>query len=106
MPENIILPLVITILSELFIILLFRVKKINIYITSLCINLITNLSLNLALHHAGYDYYYIVLYILEVIVFIIEGIVYYLLTKNFKRAMLLSFVCNLFSYLIGLLIIY
>ena len=103
---NIIIPLVVTILSETLIVVLFRFKKINIYITTVGINVVTNLSLNIALHHAGYNYYYIVLYALEIAVFLIEGIIYYLIIKDFRKAMLLSLLCNLFSYLIGLLIIY
>lgn len=106
MPDNIIIPLIVTILSELLIVILFRFKRLNIYITVLGINIFTNLSLNLILRYISYDYYYIVLYLLEIFIFIIEGLVYYFITKDFRKSMMLSLLCNMFSYFLGLLIVY
>lgn len=52
-------------------------------------------------------YKYILLTIIgEGIVFILESIIYYFVLKvNMKQAILLSFICNLFSYILGILLI-
>ena len=42
----------------------------------------------------------------ELSVILLEAIIYYLLLKlSFKKTIIISFVCNLFSFLLGLLII-
>ena len=91
--------LLITILSEELVLLIMNVKDSRLYLSLLIINIITNLSMNIILQFVS-DYY-LWLYILEVCVFIIEGLVYLLITKDIKKAIIISLVCNVCSYLIG-----
>ena len=91
--------LLITILSEELVLLIMNVKDSRLYLSLLIINIITNLSMNIILQFVSN--YYLWLYILEVCVFIIEGLVYYLITKDIKKAIIISLSCNLLSYIIG-----
>ena len=91
--------LLITILSEELVLLIMNVKDSRLYLSLLIINIITNLSMNIILQFVSN--YYLWLYILEVCVFIIEGLVYLLITKDIKKAIIISLVCNVCSYLIG-----
>lgn len=93
--------LLITILSEELVLLIMNVKDSRLYLSLLIINIITNLSMNIILQFVSN--YYLWLYILEVCVFIIEGLVYLLITKDIKKAIIISLVCNVCSYLIGLI---
>ncbi|MCR5564528.1 MAG: hypothetical protein K6F59_01860, partial [Gammaproteobacteria bacterium] len=58
-----------------------------------------NLSMNIILQFVSN--YYLWLYILEVCVFLVEGLVYLLITNDIKKAIIISLVCNMCSYLIG-----
>ena len=93
--------LLITILSEELVLLIMNVKDSRLYLSLLIINIITNLSMNIILQFVSN--YYLWLYILEVCVFIIEGLVYLLITNDIKKAIIISLVCNVCSYLIGLI---
>ena len=45
------------------------------------------------------------LYVGEILVFLVEALVYYqFLELKFRRALVLSFVCNLISFIVGLII--
>ncbi len=93
--------LLITILSEELVLLIMKVKDSRLYLSLLIINIITNLSMNIILQFVSN--YYLWLYILEGCVFIIEGLVHLLIMNDIKKAIIISLVCNLCSYLIGLI---
>ncbi len=93
--------LLITVLSEELVLLIMNVKDSRLYLSLLIINIITNLSMNIILQYVSN--YYLWLYILEVCVFIIEGLVYLLITNDIKKAIIISLICNVCSYLIGLI---
>lgn len=94
--------LFVTIIIEELVLLLFRTKKANIYLGCLGMNILTNLSLNIYLQFAAN--YYQSLTILEIVVFVVEGLLYLCLTKNVQKAFVLSAICNIASYLIGMII--
>lgn len=100
-------PLILTIILELISLFLFY-KKINYPIKKFILimiltNTITNVSLNLILNNliCTMIQYYIILISLEIIVFLVEGIVYYRFIKNLKLSLLMSLLFNLISLFIG-----
>lgn len=105
------IPLMITIISELMCLLIFfpifkiRIKKL--FFIQIGMNCVTNISLNLILRLFVYNQYYIyILLFLELVIVIIEAIIYSIFMKNVKRGVMLSIICNIASYLIGTLFIY
>lgn len=95
--------LMVTIVIEEIGLLIQREKNYKIYIACLIVNIITNISLNILLQYLS-DNYYLFLVILEIVIFIIEAFVYYLVNKNIVKSIRLSLICNLLSLLIGSLI--
>lgn len=99
MLKLILIPLVVTIITEELTLLVCKCKQISIYIVCLVMNIITNVSLNFLIQII--PNYYLGLILLELSVFVIESIVYFLFTKSFKKAILYSLLCNLVSLIIG-----
>lgn len=95
--------LVLTITIEILALLIQREKTIKIYFLSIIINIFTNISFNFAIQVFPLNNYYII--VLEIIIVIIEFLCYYVLIKDIKRAIRISFICNLLSYFIGVLLI-
>lgn len=95
--------LIITLVVEEVILLILREKNIKVFILCFFLNILTNPMMNLGLGLVS-NYYYLWLGLAEVIVFIIEALIYYLLTNDFKRSIVISLACNLGSLIIGLLI--
>lgn len=93
-----------TLLIELIILLLLRRKDWKILIVAVVTNIITNLSLNILLQYISPNLYYILLFIFEVVIVLIEALVYYCYSRNLKEAFKLSICCNLASYILGLLL--
>lgn len=99
--RSLVLALVLTILIEYALLLvLVRKDALRLLWYSILINSFTNPLLNFS-----YNYVFHELYPLEIAVAVIEGIlIRYLLETGYKRAFAISFVANLASLLIGLLI--
>ena len=96
-------PLIITLASELLCLLVMKQKSYKIYLLCFCMNIITNLSLNIVLQHV--ENYYLVLVLLEVAVVFIEAGGYYWIKRDVKKALFISVICNIISYLIGVLLL-
>lgn len=97
-------PLITIILSVLLeLIVLSKFKKILIpfHLYFIVINIITNIAMNNLL--GLFSHYYWGLIILELAVFLLEGLIYTLLLKNYKLAFLISLSCNVVSLIGGLL---
>ena len=95
-------PLLITIDSEALCLLMYKEKRPLIYLIQGVMNIITNLSLNFILTYVNStNNDTLILFILEVVVFIIEGIVYSIIYKNALIGFILSFACNILSYSFG-----
>lgn len=106
--EYLLPPLLITIAVECTLVfLLFKKPKYSYYV--LLLNILTNPLLNFIMliyySYMGMTYYYILLYTLEVIVVVTEGILFNKMTDmKLWKSLLLSFGLNAASYLSGLLI--
>ena len=94
--------LIITIITEELCLVILRERRLKVYIICLKMNILTNVSMNILLQYA--HNYYLSLVILEIIVFLVEGIIYFIVTRNLKLAILYALVCNLSSLSIGVLI--
>ena len=102
---NLIIRIILTILLEIGIALLFKIKKKNqlLYIT--IINVITQIGLNVALNiinfykgQWAFTFYYV---LLEFLIILIESIFYKKILQNGK-AFLYALIANLFSFGLGL----
>lgn len=94
-----------TMIIEFLIVKMFFIKK-KVFISVLLVNLLTNPLIvylyNLMLLF-GFKYIFFVTIIMEIMVCIIEGIVYkYLLNISWKKALGTSLLANATAYLIGL----
>lgn len=96
--------LVITLICEALVIFIFNEKHKWPYIICLGMNLITNPLMNFILLKLDSNFYYLGVFIFELLVFLIEGIGYSLYYKNIKKGLSISFFCNLASYVIGLML--
>ncbi len=107
LPLEIVKNYLLTVLLEIMVLMIFREKRIKVYIASIIINLITNVPLNLFLltYYFSNDWHYIITLIsLELLIIVIEVLLYYLLIKDKKRSIIYGVFCNLYSFLIGLII--
>jgi hypothetical protein len=97
---SILLALILTILVEFIVYCLFIQKKfLSLLAYSVLINSITNPLMNLALG-LGLN-----IILLEFLVFVAEiFLIKSLLSLNYKKAALISFVANIISFLLGVLI--
>lgn len=93
---------VIVSLSLELIVLLFLKKKNPLFISLFIItNIITNILMNNILLY--FSNYTLGLIILELAVFIIEGLIYSIILKDIKKAFIISLLCNLSSLFGGIL---
>lgn len=96
--------LILTIVIELIVLLILRERNYKIYLLSIIINIITNVSLNIYVQFIDVRYYYLIITFLEILIVIIEAIGYNLIYKDYKKSLLIAFLCNIASYLLGLLL--
>ena len=92
-----------TLVCELLVLILFKVKPFILAVGGI-MNIITNLTMNVLIIKINLPNYHLMVLILEIIVVIIESCVYYALIKKLKSAFILSFVANVFSYGMGILL--
>jgi hypothetical protein len=97
--------LIITIVIELLMLFLQREKNYKIYLFSVLINVITNVSLNVGIQLVEPSYYYLVVTLSEAMIVLIEALAYFWICKDFKKSLRISLVCNLTSFLLGLILI-
>lgn len=108
LPIVIIRSLIITLLVEVIIAYLLRYRKkdlINIFLANIFTNPLLN-SLTVYIHfHYGLKWRNIVLFFLEIIVVIVEGIIYrkYLQARKIN-GYILSLILNILSFIIGMII--
>ncbi len=94
--------LFVTLLIEGVILLLFRIRDRRIWILFILMNVTTNLTMNWLLEFLRP--YLMWLTILEVIIFILEGLLYGKVSQSIRKGLLLSLVCNLASLVGGYLL--
>lgn len=102
--RQIILPLILTILLELIILLLFKEKRKIVYLAQIGMNCMTNISLNLTIYHisfSNFKTYILFLIVAEIVIIIVEMLLYLPVVKKLKRSFLYAFCSNIVSALIG-----
>ncbi|MDY4787863.1 MAG: hypothetical protein SO253_00930 [Bacilli bacterium] len=93
--------LLLTLFSELLILLLIiKEKDYRMYLILILTNIISNVSFNLILTSSSN--YYLVLYLGEVVVFIVEAFVYYFFYHDIYQSIKVSLLCNLGSLVLGM----
>ena len=102
------LALILTILIEVFIAYILKIKNASDIKKIIFINICTNLPLNILVTCLGYVINYnvllwIIVPVLEVFVFLIEGYYFKKLSYKLINSYSLSFVLNSISYLIGVI---
>lgn len=100
---NLIYALLLTLIIELPICFFcFKNKNYKSLLMIIITNFITNISMNLIYIYINNSLQFLI--ILEIIVFCLEGLAYYLLLQQNIKSYLISFIANLISLVIGLII--
>lgn len=106
--KSMIICLVCTLIIELIVALVLSVRDKRDLLNIILVNILTNplvVSISLYIHVCYGNYYYrISMVILEVLVFIVEGIIYKKVLKREINPFLLSLILNASSYGLGLII--
>lgn len=106
--KSLIICLVCTIIIEVFVAFLLKVRDKKDLINVILVNVLTNplvVSISLYVHVCyGYFYYRICIILLEILVLIVEGAIYKRVLKRKFNPYLLSFLLNVSSYGLGLII--
>ncbi len=105
--EIYLVPLILTIIIEYVIVKLFFLNE-KVIMNVLFVNLITNPALNLFviwLEIHNYENIWPIIYMLEILIFIAEGIMYKHLFKiSYKKGIIVAFVSNLATFLCSFLL--
>lgn len=96
-------PLISTILIEAAVLLLLRERRWNVLMMSVVMNILTNVPLNIYVGFSYHDLTYIHIILLEVGVVLVETILYYAVTRDIRKSIFYSVLCNAMSYLLGFL---
>lgn len=94
--------LLLTISVELGMLRLMGEKHRKVFVGSVVINILTNIPLNLVLFAVGSTIGSLLTG--ELLVLVLEAIGYYILIHDWKRAFIYSLLCNVTSFLVGVLI--
>ena len=98
---NLLLALIPTIVIELGVLWLLRERRRLVLWASVVVNVLTNVPLNLFVHLVANSW--TIIAVGELLVFGGEALWYYLFTKEVRRAVVYSFLCNAVSFLTGVL---
>ena len=97
-----------TVILESIMLFILKERKIDIFAFVASLNVFTNLTINSILIILSPDSnidYYLWVAALEIAVLIVEFLFIYLYTKDKRKSILYSLCCNMFSYIIGSLIL-
>lgn len=96
--------LIVTITIEIIFLFFQREKGIKIYLTCFIMNIFTNITMNILLQYFSNNYYNLLI-IFEILVFLIEGFIYAFIKKSIPKGLRISFISNVASLIIGILIL-
>lgn len=99
---NIIIPLVLTIIVEFFVLVLLGEVCNKILFSSVCVNILTNPTLNIILADSELND----VVFGEIIVFVVEGIWYVCFGKKIEEALIYSGLCNTISFFSGIMLFF
>lgn len=102
LPYSMLNALVGTLVIECLVLLAQRERRWQVLAASAVMNVVTNLSLNLFIHTCSVSLWGLVA--LELLVFAIEAVAYYLVLHDVRRSLLYSGLCNATSLSLGLLV--
>jgi hypothetical protein len=94
--------LLLTISVELGMLRLMGEQRRKVFVGAVVINILTNVPLNLVLLTVGSSI--VGLLTGELLVVIVETVGYYILIRNWQRSFVYSLLCNVTSFLVGVLI--
>ena len=94
--------LLLTISVELGMLRLMGEQRRKVFIGAVVINILTNVPLNLVLLTVGNSIGRLLTG--ELLVLVVEAVGYYILIRNWQRSIVYSLLCNVTSFLIGVLI--
>ncbi|MDE6241666.1 MAG: hypothetical protein K2M08_04490 [Anaeroplasmataceae bacterium] len=100
-------PLILTLLIETIALVILKERRKRVYLLSIGMNVVTNISLNLIGYYANIEkiwVYVLMVIILEAVIWILEGLGYYLEIKEKRKAILYTLVCNGMSFFIGIIL--
>lgn len=98
------LPLFLTLIIEVGGLFLFKERRGKIYFVAVLMNIITNISLNLFNYYVIIEVIWVawlVLIFLEFFIWFLEGVGYFILLRNPKRAICYTLVLNMSSFFLG-----
>lgn len=98
---------ILTCIIEIVVLFIIKEKRKEIYLFSIFINLFTNIPLNIFILNYSFSSipsYFLIVLLLELVIIIIEAMLYYLIFKNVIKGLKYSLILNISSYLIGLII--
>ena len=84
--------LLMTLMLEVLSMVLQRIKNVKLYFVLIVTNIFTNVLMNFALYYIPRSYYNLVLVLFEISVVFIEGLIFNLLIKNYKKSFRISFI--------------
>lgn len=96
-------PLIATIIMEALVLLMLRERRWNVLAASVVINIMTNVPLNLYVWYKITSISLLQFVMFESIVFVVESLLYLIVTRNIRKSILYAFLCNLISCLGGIL---
>lgn len=102
--KDFLLPLLVTIILELLMLYWLKEKHKKIFILSILMNAFTNISLNLFIFVFSFKspiQYFLMVFLIELGIWIFEGIMYHQFLHDVKKSVKYSFFCNGFSFLMG-----
>jgi hypothetical protein len=102
---NLGIALLITLIVEVVVVVFISRKSFLLVGTVIVINLITNPLMNILLATSNHFNGENLLYLLELLVIIVEGTIYYIVTKRIYQAFTISIIANVCSYVVGILLI-
>lgn len=104
---NIVLCFILTIIIELAVLYIFKERNKKVYIAAIIINAMTNIPLNIFVNlysFKNFTEYILIILSLELLVVVIESLLYYLVIKKYLKSLFYSTMCNLYSFLLGSLV--
>lgn len=104
MIPDLITALLLTLICELLIVILLFKQTSTFLLLVFAINMISNPAMNLLLDRIPNLLYTPALLVLEIIVIVIECIMYYLFLRDWRKAFIISAVANGFSLIVGLIL--
>lgn len=92
----------VTVLVEEGCLIIQRPKSHITYILCLIMNVITNMTMNVVLQLFS-ENYYLYLIIFEMLVVVVEGLLYHIFEKDINKSFRISLICNIGSFVFGML---